>query len=172
MKAFSFRLDQVLRWREMQVTLQESRLASATARLGEIRASLEARHRELSAAATSIATAQTGAGLAAYADFRQRTRTRIRDLESQAQTAQRAVALATTRLVEANQKRKLIANLKADARAEWSRAFDRELSAFADEAFLNRIHSASPGSRQSLKLDVNRPDTATPAVDAAGSFTQ
>ncbi len=139
MKAFSFRFDQVLRWRDMQVALQESRLAAAVARLAEIRASLESCNRELSAAAASIATAQTGADLAAYADFRRRTRARIRDLESQAQIAQRAVALETTRLVEANQRRKLIANLKDKAQTAWRHEFDRELSAFADEAFLARL---------------------------------
>lgn len=138
MKAFSFRLDQVLRWRQMQVTLQEARLAAAAARLAEIRAAIDSRNRELTAAATSIATTRTGADLALYSDFRQRIRIRIRDLESQAQIAQRTVAQETARLVEANQKRKLLENLKADARSEWTRAFDRELSAFADEAFLNR----------------------------------
>lgn len=122
----------------MQVTLQEARLAAAAARLAEIRAAIDSRNRELTAAATSIATTRTGADLALYSDFRQRIRIRIRDLESQAQIAQRTVAQETARLVEANQKRKLLENLKADARSEWTRAFDRELSAFADEAFLNR----------------------------------
>jgi len=146
-KAFSFRLDQVFRWREMQVTLQESRLAAAAARLTEIRASIDSGNRELTAAAASIAAAQTGADLAAYADFRQRTRARIRDLESQAQTAQRTVALETSRLVEANQKLKLIANLKEKAQAGWRHEFDRELSAFADEAFLNRLRAPARASR-------------------------
>ena len=44
-----------------------------------------------------------------------------------------------SRLIEADRKLKLIENLKANARTEWLRQFDRELSAFADEAFLNRI---------------------------------
>lgn len=157
MKAFSFPLDHVLRWREVQVTLQESRLAAAAARLAEIRVSLEARNRELSAAAASIAT-QTSADFAAYADFRQRTRARIRDLESQIQVAQQSVTLETTHLVEANQKRKLIANLKDKAQAGWHHAFDRELSAFADEAFLNRLHRPVPHVR--------------PAVEAVGALTQ
>jgi hypothetical protein len=51
-----------------------------------------------------------------------------------------AVTPKLNRLVEASRKVKLIENLKQRARAAWTREFEGELSAFADEAFLNRYN--------------------------------
>jgi flagellar export protein FliJ len=138
MKAFSFRLEQVKRWRETELSLQESRVAAAAAQVAEIRRAIEARRRELDAA--RVTGNADGADLRAYADFRQRTEARIRDLEGQAVVAQRTLATEMNRLVEANRKVKLIENLKQRAQSAWTREFDRELSAFADEAFLNRYN--------------------------------
>lgn len=136
MQAFSFRLEQVRRWRQTEVSLQESRVAAAEAKVAQIRGAAEARRGELAAA--HIGGNADGADLRAYADFRQRTEARIRELEGQAVVAQRAAATEMTRLVDANRKMKLIENLKQRARTAWTQQFERELSAFADETFLNR----------------------------------
>ena len=90
MRAFSFRLEHARRWRETEVRLQESRVAEASAKVGGIRAAIEARRGELAAA--RVNGNADGADLRAYADFRQRTEARIRDLEGQAVVAQRAAA--------------------------------------------------------------------------------
>jgi flagellar export protein FliJ len=140
-KAFSFRLDQALRWRETQVNLQKSRVAVATGRLAEIAAALEARRAELASAAVRIVEEPTGAALASYAGFNQKSRARIGDLETQAIVAQRTVTLEMNRLIEANQRARLLENLKQTAQDRWRREFDRELAAFADEAFLCRIQA-------------------------------
>ena len=84
MKAFSFPLDQVRRWRETQARLQKSKLAAASGRLAEIRASIDACQAGLAAAATCVRKAETGADLIAYAAFRNRESARLRDLEAQA----------------------------------------------------------------------------------------
>lgn len=136
MKTFSFRLEQMRQWRETQAQLQEARVATALAKLAEIRAAIEARRSELTAGRVSGNV--DGAELRAYAEFRQRMEARIRDLEGQAVAAQGAAAVEMGRLVEAGRKVKLIENLKRRARLAWTREFDRELNAFADEAFLNR----------------------------------
>ena len=138
MKEFSFRLEQVKRWRETEVSLQESRLAAAAAKVAEIRGAIEGRRGELDRA--QLSGNIDGGDLRVYADFRQRTESRIRDLEGQAVAAQRAAAIEMGRLVEANRKMKLIENLKKRALTAWTREFERELAAFADEAFLNRYN--------------------------------
>ena len=140
MKAFAFRLEQVLHWRQTQVNLQKSRVAGAAGRLAEIAANLEARRAELATAAARIAEAPTGAALASYAGFRERSRVRIGDLEAQALAAQRALTLEMKRLTEANQRSRLLEHLKQAGQDRWSREFDREIAAFADEAFLCRMH--------------------------------
>ncbi len=138
MKTFSFRLEQVRRWRETEVSLQESRVAAASARVAEIRAGIEARRGDLAGA--RVDGSSDGSALHAYAAFRKRTEARIRELEGQMITAQRALAVEMNRFIEANRKMKLIDNLKQRARTAWTREFERELANFADEAFLSRYN--------------------------------
>ena len=139
MKAYAFRLEQALRWRETQATLQKTRVAGAGGRLAEIVASLEARRVELANAAVRIADGPTGAALTSYAGFRKKSRARIGDLEVQALAAQRTLDLEMSCLMEANQRSRLLENLKRTGQDRWRREFDRELAAFADEAYLCRI---------------------------------
>jgi hypothetical protein len=141
MKAFTFRLEQALRWRDTQVNLQKSRVAGAAGRLVEVEAILEARRAELSSAATRIIDGPTGAALRSYEGFRERSRARIRDSEAQALAAQRTLALEMNRLIEARQKLRTFENLRRTGEERWRRDFDRELAAFADEAFLCRLQS-------------------------------
>jgi flagellar biosynthesis/type III secretory pathway chaperone len=141
MKAFTFRLEQALRWRQTQVDLQKSRVAGAAGRLAETAAILEARRAELANAAARIADAPTGAKLASYAGFNEKSRARIRDLEAQALVAQRTLTLEMNRLTEAGKKSRLLESLKQTSQGRWRREFDRELAEFADEAFLCRIQA-------------------------------
>jgi hypothetical protein len=139
MKAFTFPLEQALRWRETQVNLRKSRVAGAAGRLAEIAAILEGRRTELANAAARIVDAPTGAALVSYAGFREKSRARIRDLEAQALVAQRTLTLEMNGLTEARQRSRLLENLKRTDQTRWRREFDRELATFADEAFLCRI---------------------------------
>jgi branched-subunit amino acid aminotransferase/4-amino-4-deoxychorismate lyase len=140
-KAFTFRLEQALRWRETQVSLQKSRVAGAAGRLAEIAATLEAQRADLANAADRIVEEPTGAALASYAGFKQKSRARIGDLEAQALISQRTVTLEMNRLIEATQRARLLEHLKQAGQDQWRRRFDRELSASADEAFLCRIQA-------------------------------
>jgi hypothetical protein len=141
MKAFTFRLEQALRWRESQAGLRKVAVADAAGRLAEIRTILEKRRAELSGAAAGIVEAPTGAALESYAGFNEKSRARIRDSEAQALVAQRTLALEMNRLIEARQKLRSLENLKRTGEARWRKEFDRELAAFADEAFLYRLQS-------------------------------
>jgi hypothetical protein len=141
MKAFTFRLEQALRWRDTQVNLQKSRVASAAGRLAEVEAVMEARKVELSSAAARIINEPTGGALQSYAGFRVRSSARIRDSEAQALVAQRTLTIEMNRLIEARQKLRTFENLKRAGEERWRWEFDRELAAFADEAFLCRLQS-------------------------------
>jgi flagellar export protein FliJ len=138
-KAFTFRLDQALRWRRTQVTAQQSRAATAATQ----RSGAEALLRSARAAAAGgaadiidITREPTGFALSSYAAFIDRSRARIRQLEANLAATERALAVERDLLVAANQKLRLLENLKHDAQLSWRAEFDRELSAFADEAFL------------------------------------
>ncbi|HEX4134891.1 MAG TPA: hypothetical protein VHY84_09800 [Bryobacteraceae bacterium] len=141
MKAFTFRLEQALRWRETQVNLRKARVAVAAARLTEIEALREARKTEMLTAAAGIVDGSTGAGLASYAGFREKARAAIRDAEARTVVAQRTLALEMSGLMEARRQLRLLEKLRHAAEIRWQQDFDRELSAFADEAFLSRMQS-------------------------------
>ena len=141
MKAFAFRLEQALRWRGEQANLQKSRLSAAVGNAAKIHAALAARQAEAAHAAAAVKLSPDGAALTAYAGFAARARSRIHDLEKRAREAEAALAAEMNRLVEANRKLRLLEKLKTNEQGRWRRAFDREIEAFAGEAFLHRLQS-------------------------------
>jgi len=141
MKAFSFRLEQVLRWRGMQVSLQRARVAEAAGRISQLQAVLDSRHAEVVTSAAQIVREATGLTLGSYAAFVEKSRARIRELEQRLIAAQRLLAVETGRLIEANRRLRLIEDLKRKGHMNWQRELERELAAFADEAFLGRVQS-------------------------------
>ena len=136
MKAFTFRLEQALRWRGTQVVAQQSRVATAAAQRGAVEALLESARAEAAGGAADIIREPASFPLSSYAAFIDRSRSRIRQLEANLAAADRTLAAERDQLVSANRKLRLLENLKHDAQVRWRAEFDRELSAFADEAFL------------------------------------
>ncbi|MGA2711765.1 MAG: hypothetical protein ABSG41_01560 [Bryobacteraceae bacterium] len=138
MKAFSFRLDQALRWRETQVRARKSHVAAAAGHVGAIQSLLDSTRAEAASGAEQIVREPTGIALASYAGFIDKSRSRIRGLETNRAAAQRALALEMDRLADANRKLRLLENLKRTKQSLWHKEFDSELGAFADETFLYR----------------------------------
>ena len=138
MKAFRFRLDQALRWRETQANLQKARVAAATARVAEIERTLQDLNSAVIRAAAPLVEHATGVVTQSYAAFSSVTRARIRQQESQAVLARRNTELEIKRLIEASQKVRVLEKLKTAQHTDWHADFERELTAFADEAFLGR----------------------------------
>ena len=146
MKAFRFRLDQALRWRATQVDLEKSRVAAAAQRLASLQAQAEAGRRELREIPPQLTT---GSELQSRAVWRDRLRRQILDLEKRAKEAEQALAAQMKLLVEADRDRLLLENLRETEQARWQSAFNRELEAFAGEAFLGRLQSKSGRARSS-----------------------
>jgi hypothetical protein len=139
MKAFTFRLEQALRWRETQVAAQQARVAAAAAQRSGVEALLTSARAEAAGGAADIidiTRGPTGFPLSSYAAFIDRSRARIHQLEANLAAAERALAVERDLLLAANRKLRLLENLKHDAQMRWRAEFDRELSTFADEAFL------------------------------------
>ena len=136
MKAFTFRLEQALRWRGTQVAAQQSRVAAAAAQWFAVEALLTSAKAEAAGGAADIIRQPTNLALSSYAAFTERSRARIRQLEANLAAAERTLAAERELLLAANQKLRLLENLKHDAQLRWRSEFDQELSAFADEAFL------------------------------------
>jgi hypothetical protein len=141
MKAFAFRLEQALRWRGEQASLQRSRLSAAAGNAARSHAALESSKTADRNAALAAKQAADGASLEAYARFAERSKARIRGLERQARDAETALAGEMNRLVEANRDVRVLEKLRHTERNRWHRALDREIDAFAGEAFLHRLQS-------------------------------
>jgi len=147
-KAFAFRLEQVLRWRDTQVSLQKARVAAAAGQVAQLKTLLELRHAELAAGSAGVTREPTGTALLSYAGFVAKSHLRIRENSEQLLAAQRALGAETDRLIEANRKLRLLADLRQSGREAWRKEHDRELAAFADEAFLGRIHSKAQSGKR------------------------
>ena len=141
MKAFSFRLDQALRWRGEQAGLQKSRLSAAVGHAAKMHAALESGIAEARNAAIAVKQSPDGAALSSYAGFAARSKVRIQDLEKHTREAEGALAAEMKRLVEANRAVRLLEKLRHTEQDRWRRAFDREIETFAGEAFLHRLQS-------------------------------
>lgn len=147
MKAFSFRLEQVLRWREMQLGLQRARAASAVGKVSQSKSLLESQKTEAAASAEQIRREPTGIALTSYARNVEISRAGIREAEERLAGAQRALMVEMDRLLEGNRKLRLLQDLKKAGRHEWRIEHERELAAFADEAFLGRVSRGTIGKR-------------------------
>jgi hypothetical protein len=143
LKAFRFRLDQVRRWREVELTLQKARTAAATARAVEACRD-QARVREaIAASAADLQAAPTREALMLWPAYRDRADRAEVLLEKRVADTERAVDEEMRRLREARRRLRLLENLRESARAIWTREVDREIATFVDEAHLTRSRKRS-----------------------------
>ena len=147
MKTFSFRLEQVLRWREMQLGLQRARVATAAGKVSQSQSLVDSRKKEEAASAEQIRREPTGLALASYARHAETSRVRIVEAEQKLAAAQQALTAETDRLLESNRKLRLLEDLRDAGYRAWRMEHERELAAFADEAFLGRVLRGTIGKR-------------------------
>lgn len=136
MKAFRFRLDQVRRWREVELTVQKAKAAAATARAVEACRDQERVREAVSASALDLSAAPTREALMLWPAYRDRADRAEALLEKRVIEAERVVEEEMNRLREARRRLRLIENLRDAARAGWTREVDREIATFVDEAHL------------------------------------
>lgn len=138
MKKFTFPLGRVMDWREMLARVEESKLEQIYAELRAVDthfAGLE-RERQQSEQAARSRQSATGAELAAHDSFCRfvlKERGRLEGLRAgieQRIAAQRQVAAKKRRDV------KLLAGLKDQRLARWTREFHHEIDAQAEESYL------------------------------------
>ena len=147
MKAFSFRLEPVVRWREMQLGLQRGSAAAAMGRVSQLQALLDLRTAEGDAGSEQIRREPTGVVLASYARHVETSRARIREAADQ---LRRPNALLRPRWIVSltrTRSSRLIEDLRQARHREWRIEHERELAAFADEAFLGRVLRGTIGKR-------------------------
>jgi hypothetical protein len=135
MKAFQFRLQSVMEWREailekellkLQALLEESRVLASR---------LEGIHRDMS---LHVEEATSGAELAAFGRYRDRLRREMQEVREKQRLCLQRLQLQREAFALANRNLKLLERLKEKRKEDWKREFDRELETLAGEAFLAR----------------------------------
>ena len=142
MKAFHFRLDSALRWRNTQLRMEQENLSRISGHLAMLQTQLMTKHTELRAASADLATTGSAA-FASWSAYTERSYKQIHTLEEQLQQGRKVQALQTRKTVEAHQKVRVLENLKRDEHAIWTLELNRETEAFAGEAFLARLQRES-----------------------------
>jgi len=141
MQKFRFRLDSVLRLRSLHLTIEREKLARALSEVAGAEKAVAALAAERAAA---IAFVQNEAGtgttelraLSAYLLGYEANQTKLRrSLEA----ARLRASEQRKRVVAADRDERLLLKLKADRRAEWQIAADRELEVVAQESW-NAVH--------------------------------
>jgi flagellar export protein FliJ len=140
MKRFQFRLERVLEWRRRQAELEQSKLAQALGlaqRLETERLALAKSRREAQLGALQ-ASATTAEDLWMLQDYLLQSDRQDRVLAERISQQARVVQNQRLRVVEAERSREALERLRQSRHDEWRRESNRELEAFAAEAFLAR----------------------------------
>lgn len=149
MKAFQFRLDQVLKWRSSQVDVEKGRLAIALARSAELRRHVNALENQLRTGAAGYHGGTTGIELGMWDAFYKTTRKQIAELEVQSHEADAALTVCRASLLEADRRLRLLQNLRQIRHDRWIADWNRELEAFAAESFLAKLQLEKGRARSS-----------------------
>lgn len=140
MKRFRFRLESVLKWRRLQLELEEEKLQE---RFTQLRA-LERRAATLEVgkveAERSVLAARTvEAGELAALDAHRRWVTAQRDRLARAmRESQQHIAEQRERVRRAEQNLKLLERLKQRRFSDWTAAVEKEYQTLAEEAYLGQ----------------------------------
>ena len=138
MKRFHFRLESVLRWRLLQLELEEEKLQE---RFAELRA-LEQRREKLEAGKVEAERTVLGARtvpaeeLAALDAHRRWVASQREQLARAVLDCQKRIEEQRGRVRKAEQNVKLLEKLKERRLAQWSAAADKEYQALADDVYL------------------------------------
>lgn len=138
MKKFNFPLASVLRWRETQLQVERTRLATILAAEARLKAALETLKEERRAALQTLQTAKEfeTVELRALSAYLIGAAAAENGLHDQLLRAANVVAAQRAQVLSAERNVQLLEKVKTKKRAEWNREFQRFLDQTAEEAWL------------------------------------
>ena len=153
MKAFRFRLERILAWRQTQLSIETAKLERLQAErreLGHKRRNLIERRAAAHLSVSQAANLQV-IDLAELENLRRWTQNEERKLELQLKKLEGMVEQQTRCLADANRNVRLLEKLKERHLAEWQATVDREVEGLAAESAIGRWLRAD---RQSVESDL------------------
>ncbi|MBM3774054.1 MAG: hypothetical protein FJW37_02735 [Acidobacteria bacterium] len=149
MKPFHFRLERVLAWRKTQLEIEKARAARLAAEMRECALAIERLEAERVASGQELLgqASVEGWSLAALAGYRTRLGMAGRRLEAQRQDFERRYGEQRSRVIEAQQRSRLLEKLKGRQHAEHQQESGKELEPFSAENYLAQWTPPRPGKR-------------------------
>ncbi|HYP15522.1 MAG TPA: hypothetical protein VEQ63_16460 [Bryobacteraceae bacterium] len=150
MKKFHFPLQSVLKWRELQETQEEARLAVLLASEARLMASANMlRAERTSTARTELAgSGLTGMDFRAAGAYLIGCAARIAQVEAELHQTRSQISKQRARCIDASRQVKLLDILREKQEAVWSREFDLHLEQSAAESYLARVARSSSGKAE------------------------
>jgi flagellar export protein FliJ len=151
MKPFHFQLERVLQWRRRQAEIEDFKLAQTLAQAQRLQTEREALAESRRQAQLGVirASATTAEDLWTLRDYLVQADRQDRVLAERISKQARVVESQRLRTVEAQRRREALERLRQSRHDEWRRETNRELEAFASEAFLARWGSQRGSSADS-----------------------
>jgi flagellar export protein FliJ len=148
MTKFQFRLDTVLRLRELELRVEKEKLNQMLAERTRLERSLVSVAEERAEAHAFVRTRPDAGSteFRALSAFLLGSDARAAALRASIQRLEQVIAAQQARVLVADRNERLLLKLKEKKRAEWTAENDRELETLAQEAWLS-THRASPHKR-------------------------
>jgi hypothetical protein len=148
MKSFHFPLDKALKWRLIELELEEAQYKQQAAELAELdrrRAEVEASgiRAEIQVREWNPISASELTALGAY---RLAVKVEEADLNRRRDESSRKLAAQQQQMLQARRRCRLLERLKERRLAEWKSACDREIEETATESFLGRWNQTEPST--------------------------
>src|SRR3954470_18404764 len=137
MKKFEFRLDSVLRWRDMQLQVERGKLSALLAEEANLKHNLENLRDERRSALQCLANEQLfSLDLRSLSSYLVGAEARATALQDQIRNRRQLVLEQRERVVQAEGNVKLLQKLRDKRQAEWKAGLEREIEANAEESWL------------------------------------
>jgi flagellar biosynthesis chaperone FliJ len=137
---FHFRLERVLRWRTLELALEESKLKRIMDQNAHIDAALEMVQSEITGLPARISNLADihGSDLNALASYAERLVHEREKIEQRKRELKRILESQVEAHRKAKQRSRLLEELKTRKHDEWSMEHNRELESLAQESYLAR----------------------------------
>jgi flagellar biosynthesis chaperone FliJ len=137
MKKFEFRLDSVLRWRDMQLQVERGKLSALLAEEAKLKHNLESLSDERRSALQCLANEHLfSLDLRSLSSYLVGAEARAATLRDQIRSRRQSVVEQQDRVIQAERNVKLLLKLREKRQGEWKTGFEREIETNAQESWL------------------------------------
>ena len=158
MKSFRFRLQRVLEYRQLQQSLEQTKLQKLTTQRSVLEQDLKMNQKNQN---SSWISPEPGRALSASdlyfaSDHRRMLKRQEAQLLHKFQVIEKDIQIQQQRVLEAKRRQELLEKLKLRRRMEWQTELDRELEELASDAYRSRLSAGRSRSQALIETLVEK----------------